>query len=144
MTSVASLPAEAVVQWNVLLGPRLSTFENNVLINLCLTPDYDYLFTNGAMLEKWVPLSISQDTASTQVFVDQRTPLSIVVAAFVEKHFPNEVRPPLVHQGRPESLGDEYYVEETHRINLNLTAWHHQLSDGDILAFQKDDHYIVD
>jgi len=137
MTSVAALPAKAAVPWNSALGPRLSAWERNTTITLWLTTKVKYVFTNGAVLEEAsLTLPISQDAQSAKLRVDQRTPLSLAVAAFVEKHFAND-RTPLVHQGRPVDIMRVYHSEDYKFINLNLTAWHHQLSDGDILVFEQ-------
>ena len=76
-----------------------------------------------------------------KVQVDQRTPLAVDVSSFLDQHFGEEevYGATQVHQGLPcYRRANEFYDSELQRVNLNLTAWHHQLSDGDILAFSRE------
>ena len=146
VTTIANLPTGTVVRWNKIFGPRLCVWERNPTISLWLTTDIDYALTNGGAFPggQHVPVPISEHSRSGLIQVDQRTPLSLVVADFVEKYFADERKTPIVVQGRPEQFGDGCFPRGLQRVNLNLTAWHHQLSDGDILAFDRSDDYLVD
>ena len=144
----AQITAGAAVRWHVALGPRLSAWEQNTRISLWLTTDGDYAFTNGRALAGRAPYSsipkdMTEDPGSVRIQVDQRTALSTAVAEFVEKQFPKEGawgdEGVVVYQGRPSRLQSGYYNSELQRINLNLTAWHHQLEDGAILGFERAD-----
>ncbi|KAL3905082.1 MAG: hypothetical protein SGILL_009822 [Bacillariaceae sp.] len=129
ITAVANHTGEeASVRWNAILGPRLILWETNRMLTLGLSLDYVDAFSNSDEL--------TGDRVET-IQVDQRTPLALVVANFVEKHYPDGGFQ--VHQGRPD---DGYYDSKLQRVNLNLTAWHHQLSDGDVLIFDREDTMV--
>jgi hypothetical protein len=136
--------AGAAVRWHVLLGPRLSAWEQNTTINLWLTTDGDYAFTNGRALAgrgeySSIQQNMTEHPGSVRIQVDQRTALSTAVAEFVEEHFPKEEAWDRVdvYQGRPSRLQSGAYDSDLQRVNLNLTAWHHQLEDGAILGFER-------
>jgi hypothetical protein len=137
--------AGAAVRWHVALGPRLSAWEQNKTISLWLTTDGDYAFTNGRALasrgeHSSIQQDMTEDPGSVRIQVDQRTALSTAVAEFVEEQFPKEGAwddRVDVYQGRPSRLQSGNYNSDLQRVNLNLTAWHHQLEDGAILGFER-------
>ena len=80
------------------------------------------------------------DHALVQVTIDQHTPLSVVTEPFVdiwrgkrggERQCEGTVE---IHHGKKNGRG---YREGTQRVNPHMTAWHHQLTNENVLTFSE-------
>ena len=80
------------------------------------------------------------DHALVQVTIDQHTPLSVVTEPFVdiwreerdgERQYEGTVE---IHHGKKSGRG---YWDGTQRVNPHMTAWHHQLTNENVLTFSE-------